>query len=271
MIGGSIARRARARGDRVVGFDLDPQTTAYACEHAIVDEATATFEELAGTGDVLVVAAPLGATIEILERCASAPDGRTKLVIDVASVKAPLVRFVGRVADFVPTHPLAGAEQSGPAASRADLFVNRPWAYVPTADDRLDARAAAFIRAMGAHPVPLDAALHDRVVALTSHVPQLLSTLLAAVLADENDPRIADLHGPGLESMLRLARSEWSTWAPIVAANSGSIATGLRALASSAVAAADAVDAGDGGALAALFQRANAFAAKLDIVENDGR
>jgi prephenate dehydrogenase len=205
----------------------------------------------------------LDATLAILERCACAPAERATLVLDVASVKAPLVPFVGRVRNFVPTHPLAGAESSGAAAARPDLFVERPWAYVPT-DGALDARAVAFIRSMGAHPVALEAELHDRVVALTSHVPQLVSTALAAVLAAEADPALARLHGPGLESMLRLARSRWPMWAPIVAANGGSIANGLRSLAGALAAAADAVSAGDEAELADLFERANAFAAALD-------
>lgn len=217
-----------------------------------------------------MVSAPLGATLEILERCANARDRAAELVVDVASVKAPLVPFVGRVPSFVPTHPLAGAESSGPAFSRADLFVGRPWAYVPTGDAPLDARAAEFITGMGATPIPLDAAQHDRVVALTSHVPQLLSTLLAAALGGENDPMIARLHGPGLESMLRLARSAWPMWAPIVAANDASIAGGLRALAVAIASVAEAVEGDDAPALAALFRQANAFAAELDGVERSG-
>ncbi|HXP94202.1 MAG TPA: prephenate dehydrogenase/arogenate dehydrogenase family protein [Candidatus Binatia bacterium] len=270
MIGGSIARRARARGDRVVGFDPLQQTIAYARTHGIVDEAVAQVGELIGRGETLAVAAPLEATLEILERCASSPPGRTLLVIDVASVKVPLQPFVQRVHGFVPTHPLAGAERSGPAASRADLFDERPWAYVPTGDAQLDARAVDFIIGMGARPVALDAARHDRVVALTSHVPQLLSTVLAAGLAGEDDPLIAQLYGPGLESMLRLARSAWPMWSSIVAANGPAIAPGLRALAAAIAAVADRIDAGDMAELEALFERANALAARLDIGERDG-
>jgi prephenate dehydrogenase len=264
VIGGSIARRARARGDRVVGFDPQGATSAFARANQMVDELVNDVHALFGKGDTFVVAAPLGATLEILELCAGAPSEKTSLVLDVASVKAPLVPFIERVHGFVPSHPLAGAESSGPAASRADLFEGRPWIYVPTGDAKLDALAADFIIAMGARPVALDALRHDRVVALTSHVPQLISTVLAASLAGEEDPLIAQLYGPGLESMLRLARSGWPIWSPVVAANGQAIAPGMRALAEAIAVAADRIEAGDASALETLFAAANEMVARLD-------
>ncbi|HXF33145.1 MAG TPA: prephenate dehydrogenase/arogenate dehydrogenase family protein [Candidatus Acidoferrales bacterium] len=271
LIGGSVARCARSRGDRVIGFDPDPETATYAREHRLVDETVAQLSGLFERAETLVVAAPLEATLEILEQCAGRePDG-VRLIVDVASVKAPLLPFVARVRGFVPTHPLAGGEGSGPRASRADLFAGRPWAYVPAGDERLDALAVAFIASMCARPVALDAAHHDRVVALTSHVPQLLSTILAAELAGHDDASIAELYGPGLESMLRLARSGWPMWSSLVAANAGSIARGLRALAGSATAAADRIEAGDFSELQALFERANAFTERLDARSHDRR
>jgi prephenate dehydrogenase len=264
VIGGSIARRAHARGDRVLGFDPHGATIAFARAHEMVDEVVDDVRDLLGKGETFVVAAPLGAALEILDLCAAAPSGKTNLVLDVTSVKVPLVPFIQRVHGFVPSHPLAGAESSGPAASRADLFEGRPWIYVPTGDAKLDALAADFIITMGALPVALDAVRHDRVVALTSHVPQLLSTALAAGLGDEEDPLIAQLYGPGLESMLRLARSGWPIWSPVIAANGQAIAPGLRALAAAITATADRIDAGDASALETLFEAANEMVARLD-------
>jgi prephenate dehydrogenase len=124
---------------------------------------------------------------------------------------------------------------------------------------------------MGAHPVALDAERHDRIVAFTSHLPQLLSTILASLLASEADPEMAELHGPGLESMLRLARSGWPMWSSILSANTGPIAASLRALAAALSAAAQGLEAGDAAPLEAAFEQANAFAAQLDALDDGSR
>lgn len=250
-----------------MGFDPDRAVAAYVLGAGIVDAAAADLAALWSAGETLVVAAPLEETVRVLDEAARRGLRGPALVVDVASVKGPVAPFAGRVAGFVPTHPLAGAEGSGPATSRADLFAGRAWAYVPTGNPELDARAAAFIGEMGAHPFPVDALRHDRIVALTSHVPQLLSTALANVLAADADPAAATLHGPGLESMLRLARSPWPMWEPILAANRTSVASGLRSLAETLGDAARALERGDGTALGALFERANAFAAQLEARE----
>src|SRR5579875_258514 len=177
------ARRRRARRHR-------PETTAYALAHGIIDESVSELDALLQRGDTLVVAAPLDATLTILERCSGAPP-KAALIVDVASVKAPLLPFVARLAGFVPTHPLAGAEQSGPAASRDDLFIGRPWAYVPSGDPLLEGRVLQFIRAMGAEPFAVEAERHDRIVALTPHVPQMLSTVLGATLGAREEPLLS--------------------------------------------------------------------------------
>jgi prephenate dehydrogenase len=177
-------------------------------------------------------------------------------------VKLPLLPFVSKLPRFVPTHPLAGAERSGPEAAREDLFVERPWVYVPVRDE-LDEQARIFIASMGARPVPLDAARHDRIVALTSHLPQLLSSLLADLLSSQEDPAIAELYGPGLESMLRLARSPWAMWSPVLEANASHVVPALSALADRIRSGGAQLEHGNREALALLFERANEFVARL--------
>ena len=113
---------------------------------------------------------------------------------------------------FVAGHPLAGSAARGIAAARADLFEGATWFI-----DRDDATVREIIAACGANAEIVDAAEHDRAVALTSHLPQILSTALAAYLHDQNiDLRFA---GPGLRTFLRLAGSEASVWTPILDAN----------------------------------------------------
>lgn len=247
----------------MLGYDPDPHAMHYARDHALIDgtvDGAAEALEHAGT---FVVAAPLAATLEILEECAAAPHGSAQLIVDVASVKRPLVPFLGRVRDFVPTHPLAGAETAGLGGSRADLFVDRPWAFVASGDPTADEHARAFITTMGAYPVELDAETHDRVVALTSHVPQLLSTVLAARLSFRGEPEVTQLYGPGLESMLRLARSPWPMWSGILRANAPAVAAELRELAAALTSAAETMESGDAAALETFFKQANAFMERL--------
>jgi prephenate dehydrogenase len=128
----------------------------------------------------------------------------------VCSVMAPL----RAIADdrFIAGHPLAGSASRGITAARADLFEGATWFI-----DRDDATVREIIAACGANGEIVDAAEHDRAVALTSHLPQILSTALAAYLHDQQiDLRFA---GPGLRTFLRLAGSEASVWTPILDAN----------------------------------------------------
>jgi prephenate dehydrogenase len=113
---------------------------------------------------------------------------------------------------FIAGHPLAGSAARGIASARADLFENATWFI-----DRDDAAVREIIAACGANAEVVDAGEHDRALALTSHLPQILSTALAAYLQDQQiDLRFA---GPGLRTFLRLAGSESSVWTPILDAS----------------------------------------------------
>ncbi|HEY8131201.1 MAG TPA: prephenate dehydrogenase dimerization domain-containing protein, partial [Thermoanaerobaculia bacterium] len=120
---------------------------------------------------------------------------------------------------FVAGHPLAGSHERGLVAARADLLRDRPW-FV----DRKAPLIERMIRDCGAHIEVVDAKEHDAAVALTSHLPQLLSTALAAYLgggqrAAGGGREIRDFAGSGLETFLRLASSDASVWAPVIDAN----------------------------------------------------
>jgi prephenate dehydrogenase len=126
--------------------------------------------------------------------------------------------------DFVAGHPLAGSHERGLAAARAGLFEGASWFVdreVPVVQELIDC--------CGAHAELVTAAEHDRAVALTRHLPQILSTALAAHLHDQKiDPRFA---GSGLRTFLRLAGSAASVWSPIIAANRENIAPHAEAVA----------------------------------------
>ena len=129
-------------------------------------------------------------------------------------------------------HPLAGREVSGPAGARADLFDDRVWviAPLPGGDPGRTADVVALARTCGGVPVVMSAADHDRAVAVTSHAPQVLSSLLAARLLEVDDEAVA-VSGQGLRDMTRIADSDPALWRAILAANAERVADVLSALA----------------------------------------
>ena len=164
-------------------------------------------ERASGTegAELVVLATPVDVSAEFLRN----HEGEA-VVTSTGSVMR-LLRDAAR-GPFVAGHPMAGAETRGLSAARADLFEGRTW-FV----DREDPRVAAMIDACGARPLLVEAAEHDAAVALTSHLPQLLSTALGAYLHDH--PETAPFGGSGLQTFLRLAASDASVWRPILDAN----------------------------------------------------
>jgi len=213
---------------------------------------------------MLVLAAPLDATIAHLAELNGRPR-HASLVIDVASVKAPIARAAAGMSGFVGTHPMAGSERSGSSAARPDLFEGKTWAYdaaAPTADAR---RVRDFVLEMGGRPLAIEAGLHDRIVALTSHLPQLVSVLLGAHLSGRlEEPEVAALCGPGVASMLRLGKSSWPLWEPILGANSVAVAQEVRELAAILLDAAKSLESGSPARFEADFLAAAQAAAQLE-------
>ena len=159
-------------------------------------------------------------------------------MLDVASVKVPVVAAAAGVANFVATHPMAGSERSGPGAARADLFDGCSWAYVPSGDADLDARAREFIRWCGGFPVATSAEAHDRIVALTSHLPQIVASCYAALLG-KSESEAQQLCGPVARELLRISDVNAPMWRDILRANAHNVEPQLRRLASALTSAAD--------------------------------
>jgi prephenate dehydrogenase len=230
LIGGSIELRARSLGWRVRWHDpAVPQTRS--------------FEETIAKAQTIVAAAPLGATLRILERLAGSD---ARLVMDVASVKVPVVAAGRGVHGFVATHPMAGKERGGAENADAALFEGRPWAYVPSGDGDADTRARDFIAAMGAIAFAVDADAHDRALARTSHVPQLAGYALAEAIGELDAELRESASGPVARELLRIAKSDRALWDEIFAANAGNVAAEARALAARLVELAASLEAGGG-------------------------
>lgn len=228
LIGGSIGIRARELGWRVLGYDRNGVAAQEALDRGCVDE-IASRDEIMRTADVIVIAAHISGTLAELEQLRFTQPRTARLIIDIASVKAPIVQAARGVKNFVATHPMAGRERSGPGAASRDVFEGKTWLYVPTGDRELDWRAVEFIGSFGAIPVEVQAKEHDRTVAFTSHLPQVLATLFAdrSRALDQPEPYF----GPTAKELMRLSHSSPIMWHDILQANRENVCAELRAMA----------------------------------------
>jgi prephenate dehydrogenase len=255
--------RAAQLGWPVTGWDTSPGHLEVAVASGAIGTAANSLQALAADADVLILATPLVATLAQLEQFSQDPP-RAALVIDVASVKVPVGEAARPLAAFVGTHPIAGSERSGPEAARADLFQGRTWTYDLAAPLRARDTAAAFLTALGARPIAITNDEHDSVLALTSHLPQVLAIALGTQLDElAADPFVVPLCGTGMRSMLRLGSSAWTMWGAVLDANAAAVAQEVRRLTAILNGIADALEDGRSGVLADGFDAAARVAARL--------
>jgi prephenate dehydrogenase len=228
LLGTSIGLGLRARGIDVIVADASPTNLSIAIDYGAGRAAAAGDEP-----QLIVVCVPPDVTAEIVARELDAHPNA--IVTDVASVKlAPLdaLRAAGvDVSRYIGSHPLAGRERGGPLAGRADLFIGRPWVVaahegityqqVHAVDD--------LILDLGAIVVEMSPEEHDRAVALVSHVPQVVSTLMAQRLTDAPASAL-NLAGQGLRDAVRVAASDPELWVQILGANAAPVRKILLAL-----------------------------------------
>lgn len=212
LIGGSIGKALVRRGWSVAY--IDPVVPVEAARAA---SAANEKREAIGDADTLVVVAtPVDAALDLLRGAA----GHRALFTSVCSVMAPL-RGVTSDLDFIAGHPFAGSERNGLGASDETLFEGKAW-FV----EREEPRLAELIAACGADATVIDADEHDRILAITSHLPQVVATAMASLMADA-DPRFI---GTGARTMLRLAGSSYDVWKPVLDANRQTVESAVREL-----------------------------------------
>jgi prephenate dehydrogenase len=245
LIGRSVqlAWRRRHRDAEVLAFDRGDDLTPLASATAVV------------------LAAPVDAILALLPRLpALAPDAR--FITDTGSTKRLIVEAAAGLSRFVPGHPMAGGTSTGPDDARADLFDRRTWFLLPGhAEAPARMAAAAFVAALGAHVVELDddGREHDRLVAVISHLPQVVATALRARVGETVGVEALRHAGAGLKETTRRAAGHASTWAPILATNATALAPLLRALADDLTRVSRELD--DRDAIEQLFARAHRFPA----------
>ena len=235
LIGGSFGLALRAAGftGRILGVS-SPRTIEAALARGAIDEGLP-LDQAADQADLIYLSQPIARILEVVSEVSRlAPSG--SLVTDAGSTKR---RIVEQARDsftngalFLGGHPMAGKEQRGIERAEAHLFQDATYVLTPH-DGQLPTAPVvdeflSWIRKIGARPVVLPAAVHDRIVGWTSHLPQLVATALASSVAEnvtgENSLQVA---GPGLRDMTRLAESPYEVWKDILATNSTNITQAL--------------------------------------------
>jgi prephenate dehydrogenase len=230
LIGASAGLAARRAGvARVTGWDPDPDALRVAGERGAVEPAT----DLPGAvaaADLVLVAAPVASLpAQVRETLSLAPEGST--VTDVGSTKVPVCGAAGADPRFVGGHPICGAETRGPERAAAELFDGATWFLTPssaTPPDRFRL-VHGFVSALRARPVAIDPGAHDRLVAVTSHLPHALANVLlnqaGAARVDGHDPLAAA--GGSLRDISRIAGANPRIWVDIFLDNREALAAAL--------------------------------------------
>jgi prephenate dehydrogenase len=248
LIGASVGLALKQAGFAgiVTGIDTSSaELSAALFAHSIDRVATSEFElrEAAERADVIVLAVPVLAVLDWMQRLAPVLKPH-QLVTDAGSTKLKIAEMAREqfnhegTARFLPGHPMAGKESGGAALAEAELFRNATWLFTPVdgAEQALEAEWRAWVGKFGAKAIDMDAGRHDEICAWVSHLPQMLSTALAALLEETfaGDParrdEIAAIGGRALREMTRLGASPYSMWRDIALTNTEPIAATLHAL-----------------------------------------
>jgi prephenate dehydrogenase len=231
LIGASIGLAAKRAGvARIVGFDPDSGSLAVARGRKAVDEAAQSLEEAVSGADLVVVAAPVAQLAEGIAAALAAADEHSTIT-DVGSTKAAVCAAVSDRVRFIGGHPVCGSEARGPAHANDELFRGATWFLTPVAETQ-PARYKllhGFVAALGAVPVAVEPRAHDRLLALTSHLPHALANLLlnqaAAMRVDGHEPLQAA--GGSLRDMTRVAGANPRVWIDIFMDNADELRPAL--------------------------------------------
>jgi prephenate dehydrogenase len=230
LIGASVGLAARRSGATVVGFDADQAVAEVAAEKGALDEVAGSLAEaLAGT-ELAVVAVPVGRLAAQVQAVLDASGDQTT-VTDVGSTKAAVCAAADGSPRFIGGHPVCGSEARGPEHASADLFDGATWFLSPLAQTEPDRYRLVhgFVGEVGATPVAVDPTAHDRLVALTSHLPHVLANVLVnqagSTRIDGHEPLFSA--GGSLRDMTRVAGANPRIWVDIFLENAGALRAAL--------------------------------------------
>jgi prephenate dehydrogenase len=253
LIGASTGLALRAAGfdGEIVGTGPTERTLTIAQSIGAIDSwiARDAADSAAAAADIILLAGPVLSILDWMQRLAPVL-GEHQLVTDVGSTKVQIVKLAAKLynqpgnARFLPGHPMAGKESGGAALAEATLFQNAMWLFTPapvtpatgTTPCALEAEWREWVAKFGARTMDLAPARHDEICAWVSHLPQMLSTALAALLEETfgadaaGRAEIAAIGGRALRETTRLGSSPYSMWRDIAISNSEPIAASLHAL-----------------------------------------
>lgn len=228
LIGGSCALALKAAGGvrQISGYERDEAALAAALSRGIIDTAAPDLAQAVRAADCILLAVPVAQIAPLLSEIAPQLQAHT-LITDVGSIKGEVVAAARaalgeKVAQFIPAHPIAGREQSGPQAAEATLFQGRRTLLCPLPENRpADLETIASLwQACGAQTLQLEAQSHDAIFAAVSHLPHLLAFALMTEVAQRADAAtLLDLAGSGFKDSTRLAASSPEMWRDICFAN----------------------------------------------------
>ena len=229
LIGGSLAAALRQRGiaRTVIGVGRDAARLAAAHRAGLIDEAATDVAEAVARADVIVFCTPVDRVVEGV-RFASHHARPGTLITDAGSVKEPICDDLADVPEFIGSHPIAGSHRQGFEAADATLFDGRLCVLtpLPTAAAARIGRLERFWRSVGMRTVCLSPNAHDRALAMTSHLPHVVASSLAATLTDGN----RSLTGSGFRDTTRIAASDPDLWCGILLQNAGHVVDGIDAV-----------------------------------------
>jgi cyclohexadieny/prephenate dehydrogenase len=275
LIGGSIARAARAQGlvGDIVTTARSAKTRARVAELGVVDSVVETNAEAVRDADLVILCIPVGACGPVAQEIAAHLKPGA-IVSDVGSVKGAVVRDMAphlpASAHFVPAHPVAGTENSGPDSGFAELFINRWCILTPPegTDPDAVAKLGAFWAAMGAKVEVMTPDHHDLVLAITSHLPHLIAYTIVGTadeLAKVTSSEVIKFSAGGFRDFTRIAASDPTMWRDVFLANKDAVLEMLGTFTEDLSKLTRAIRRGDGEALFEHFTRTRAI--RRGIVE----
>jgi cyclohexadieny/prephenate dehydrogenase len=268
LIGSSLARATRAEmpGTIISAYDANPDVRARARELALMDDMADTPGAAVIDAELVILAVPLGAYAELArDIAADLPSGA--IVSDVGSAKAcvapALLAHLPAGTELVPAHPVAGTEHSGPDAGFARLFHGR-WCILtppPGTSEAAVARVTAFWERLGARVERMDAAHHDLVLAVTSHIPHLIAYSIVGTAADIEhvaEGEVIKYSAGGFRDFTRIAASDPTMWRDVFLANREAVLDVLGRVSEDLAALQRAIRWGDGETLFRRFESSRA-------------
>lgn len=269
LIASSMAHAMRAKGlaGQIVGHAKSAETRAVALEIGLCDQVFSTAAEAVAGADLVVLAVPVGAMAAVAAEIGPhLAAGAT--VSDVGSVKQAVIAAVQPHiplgVHFIPGHPMAGTEYSGPRSGFATLFDNRWWLLTPAADTDNQAlnRLRDLVHAMGAKVDTMDPAHHDLVLAVVSHTPHLIAYTMVGVadhLAQVSNSEVIQYSATGFRDFTRIASSDPTMWRDVFLTNKDAVLDILGRFAEELFVLQRAIRMGDGDQLFDYFTRTRAI------------